>query len=113
MRPLEGPQAPFSGVTLPMPCLDHPKPSSSALVGGLSAPPGGPHAQRVAPRGGRQTPPLNLIHVDNCSNPATTRAAARFEAPEGLPLELLESRCPLSFLMGFRAGQASQPKPTL
>jgi hypothetical protein len=113
MTPLEGPQAPFSGVTLPMPCLDHSKPSSSALVGGLSAPPGGPHAQRVAPRGGRQTPPLNLIHTTKPSNPATTRVVARFEAPEGLPFWLLESCPPLAFLMGFRAGQASQPKPTL
>jgi hypothetical protein len=111
--PLEGLQAPFPGHSLPMPCLDHSKPPSGDLAGGVAALPGGPHAQRVAARGGRQTPPLNLIHVDKSPNPATARAAARFEAPEGLPLELLESRCPLSFLIGFRAGQASQPKPTL
>ena len=112
MRPLEGPQAPFPGHSLPVPCLDHSKPPSGDLVGGVAALPGGPHAQRVAARGGRQTPPLNLIHTNKCSNPTGLRVVARFEAPEGLPFSLLESCPPLAFLMGFRAGQASQPKPT-
>ena len=111
--PLEGLQAPFPGHSLPVPCLDHSKPSSGDLAGGVAALPGGPHAQRVAARGGRQTPPLNLIHTTKVPNPATTRVVARFEVPQGLPPELLGARCALSFLMGFRAGQASQPKPTL
>jgi hypothetical protein len=109
MRPLEGPQAPFSGHSLPTPARRSETVSNRA---------GRAVARRIGTRSGPvaagvSLAALNLIHTTNSPNPTTARAAARFDAPEGLPLGLLDSRCPLSFLIGFRAGQASQPKPTL
>jgi hypothetical protein len=108
MRPLEGPQAPFSGHSLPTPAGRSENVSDSAGRGGARriGTRSGPVAAGVSPT------PLNLIHTTNSPNPATVRVVARFDAPEGLPFSLLESASPLAFLMGFRAGQASKPKPT-
>ena len=69
----------------------------------------GAQAQRAPGRGVGL--PLNLIHRNNCSNPMGMRVTARFEAEKGLPLECLTAPCPLSFLIGWRAGHGAKSKP--
>ena len=68
-------------------------------------------AQRRTASGGGLQSPLNLIHRNNCSNPMGMRVTARFEAEKGLPLECLTAPCPLSFLLGWRAGHGAKSEP--
>ena len=68
---------------------------------------GGQAQRRTAP-GGVWPRPLNLIHRNKVPNPISMRVAARFDAPEGLPLKTLGAPCPLSFLMGWRAAHGAK-----
>ena len=77
----------------------------------MTAPAEGGQAQRRTPSGGGVPLPLNLIHRNNCSNPMGMRVTARFEAEKGLPLECLTAPCPLSFLIGWRAGHGAKSTP--
>lgn len=69
----------------------------------------GAQAQRAPGRGVGL--PLNLIHRTNSPNPMGMRVTARFEAEKGLPLECLTAPCPLSFLLGWRAGHGAKSEP--
>ena len=40
---------------------------------------------------------LNLIHRNNCSNPALARVTARFDFPEGVPIGVLSEALKLPF----------------
>lgn len=74
----------------------------------MTAPEDGGQAERRTASGGGVAQPLNLIHRNNCSNPVSMRLTARFDAPEGLPLQTLGAPCPLSFLMGWRAANGAK-----
>ena len=67
-------------------------------------------AQAERARPGPHERPLNLIHRNKVPNPVSMRVTARFDAPEGLPLKTLGARCPLSFLMGWRAAHGAKSK---
>lgn len=51
----------------------------------------------AAPAAGRAAEPLNLIHRNNCSNPALARLSARFDFPEGVPVGVLFDALKLPF----------------
>ena len=68
-------------------------------------------AQRRTTSGGGLPRPLNLIHRTNSPESIGMRVTARFDAPEGLPIGVLGSPCPLSFLMGWRAANVAKSKP--
>lgn len=52
---------------------------------------------------------LNLIHRNNCSNPASMRVTARFEPSEGLPVQLLTNGATaVAWMMGWRAAHAAK-----
>lgn len=53
---------------------------------------------------------LDLIHRNNCSKPVFMRVAARFDDPNGLPVQFLKAPCPLSFLMGWRAANGANSR---
>ena len=48
-------------------------------------------------RAGAQGAALNLIHRNNCSNPALARLSARFDFPEGVPVGVLFDALKLPF----------------
>jgi hypothetical protein len=69
----------------------------------------GRHRGASATRGAGGAAPLYLIHTNNCSNPVSMRVAARFDAAQGLPLELLtDSPAALSWVMGWRAAHGAK-----
>ena len=74
----------------------------------MKRPGGGGQAERRTPPGRGALDPLNLIHRNKVPNPVSMRVAARFDAPEGLPLKTLGAPCPLSFLMGWRAAHGAK-----
>ncbi len=64
---------------------------------------------RPAGPGRGVTGPLYLIHTNNSPNPVSMRVAARFDAAQGLPLELLtDSAAAVSWVMGWRAAHGAK-----
>ena len=78
---------------------------------GAAAPSGG--AERSRRRGGtKAATPDNLIHRNNCSNPALARVTARLDFPEGVPFGVVFDALRLPFPVAVevlrRAGHASK-----
>lgn len=70
-----------------------------------------PDAQAKRASGGLSSGPLNLIHRTKVPNPIGMRVSARFEDPNGLPLQLLKAPCLISFFMGWRAANGAKSTP--